>query len=138
MTNKQQQIATIARLSELGFRAVEIEQLLRIERTLQRWSDQECGNSNNFCSWAIERDEESGKPFRVVHPNTGNSYKTAIADREAGALKKLSKIMADHPELVSYHQGDPRGCALYIVRRADLRAGDSLDCQYTRGVAVAA
>ncbi len=137
MTNKQHQIATIARLSELGFRAVEIEQLLKIERTLQRWSEQECGNSNNHCSWAIERDETTGKPFRVVHPNTGNSYKTPIADREAGALKKLGKIMADHPELVSYHQGDPRGCALYIVRRADL-AGESLDCQYTRGVAVAA
>jgi hypothetical protein len=126
------------RLAELGFTHEESEQLRRIEMTLHRWCEQECGDSNDFNSWAIERDEATGKPYRCVYPHIGKMYRTAIADREKGALARLRTIMANHPELVHYYQTDCRGAALYIVRKADLADGMSLDSCYTRGIAVAA
>jgi len=119
---------------KLGFKHDEIVQLRRIEITLSRWSELECGNSNDFCSYSIERDEETGKPFMVTHSHSSNnSRKTPIADREAGALKRLAKIMENHPTLWAYHQGDPRGCALYIGEREGMDM-DKLDSLYNRGV----
>lgn len=43
-----------------------------------------------------------------------------VADREAGALRRLANIMRAHPSLWFYHQGDPRGCALYVGRKSRL------------------
>lgn len=132
------------RLEGLGFSYEEADQLRRIEMTLQRWAEKECGDSNNFASYHIERDEESGKPYWVVMPHDrppSQGSRTPIADREAGALKRLAAIMARHPELEAYHQSDPRGCMLYIIRKADLvQDGKTLDihAHYTRGLAVAA
>lgn len=130
------------RLHALGFSYEEASQLRRIEMTLQRWAELECGNSNDYCSYHIERDETTGKPYEVVSPHTSNkTIRRPIADREAGALKRLKEIMARHPELVAYHQGDCRGCMLYIVRKSDLVQDGkplAIDQHYTRGLAVAA
>jgi hypothetical protein len=71
-----------------------------------------------------------------MYPHDGKSYRTPIADREAGALRRLQKIIRRHPELEGYRQSDPRGCALYIVRKSDIPAGESVNSFYTRGVAV--
>lgn len=135
MTKKQAQdytrICTL--LTELGFNAAEIDQLIRIERTLHRWSEQECGGGNDYASWAIERDE-SGKPFRVVYPHTGKTYRTRIPDRENGALKRLASIMELHPGYVAFQQGDPRGCALYILKESEIPG--PVDQFYNRGIAV--
>ena len=87
-----------------------------------------------------------------------------IADRETGARKRLAVIMARYPHLTAYVQGDPRGCALYILTASQLSACDceasgntnkpkqhaadphakncraythSIDLTYDRGVAVA-
>jgi hypothetical protein len=128
----------LGRLAEMGLDFSEAKALLRIERTLQRWGEAECGNSNNFASWGIERDETSGKPFMVTYPHAGQPSRRPIADRESAAKARLEKIMARHPKLVAYHQGDCRGCNLYILRKSDLREGESLDSVYTRGVAVCA
>lgn len=122
-------------MSRLGFTYTEATALRRIELTLQRWSEQSCGNSDNYKSWSIERDEETDKPFMCVYPHDGKSYRTPIADREAGALKRLAKIMANHPELWSYHQSDPRGCSLYVGRKSDVN-GHELDSVYSRGFTV--
>lgn len=59
-----------------------------------------------------------------------------VPDREAGALKRLAKIMARYPSLQSYVQTDPRGCALYILRPGDVPAGENAESYYTRGIAV--
>ena len=37
---------------------------------------------------------------------------------------------------VAYHQTDPRGCAVYIVRKADIPDGADIGSRYTRGVTV--
>lgn len=118
-------------MSKLGFSYSEATALRRIELTLQRWSEAECNGE-------IERDEVTEKPFRrygnYIQANDPRSIHF-IADREAGALKRLSKIMANHPELWSYHQGDPRGCALYVGRKSDVN-GHEIGSVYSRGVAV--
>ena len=135
---KQESIVRLFnRLANLGFTYEESCQLRRIEMTLHRWSEQECGDGNDYCSWSIERDEETGKPFRVVHQNRsgGTVTRHAIADREGGALKRLVAIMAKHDGLHAYNQTDPRGCALYIVRDVDLGT-TPIDQVYTRGIAV--
>lgn len=109
----------------------DVNVLRRAELTLQRWSEGECGNGNDFCSWSIERDEETGIPYRVTYPHDSKSYRTRIADREAGALKRI-KAVCDRLGIHYFHQGDPRGCALYVSREA------LTDSNYTNGIAVCA
>lgn len=127
---------TIIALSALGFASDEIDVLHRIERTLHRWSEQECGDGNGYASWAIERDEDTGIPYRVTYPHVGKSYRVRIADKERGAKKRLATIMAKHTDCWAYDQGDPRGCALWIGRWSDVPSAKELGSYYTRGVAV--
>ena len=90
--------------------------LRRISMTLHRWHELECGDGNNYGSWAIERDDNSdGPPFMVHHHyRHGNGKdtvsKTRIADRETGAIKRLAKIMARYPEMQSYVQIGRASC----------------------------
>lgn len=138
MSTLKRRIELIRRLENYGFNYEEANQLRRIEMTLQRWGEGECGDSNDYYSTGIERDEETDIPYRVVmyhdrKPSEARRYR--IADREKGAIKRLGKIMEKHPDLVPYHQGDARGCCLYIVRKSDLNGSD-IDSTYTRGVAV--
>jgi hypothetical protein len=141
---KSSKIERLARLVEAlaryGFAADEVAALLKIERTLQRWAELECGDGNDYGSWAIERDDATGKPFLVHHHylhGRGKDYSTrrAVADREAGALKRLAAIMAGKSGVVAYHQSDPRGCQVWIVPK-DRITGSGVECCYTNGVAV--
>jgi hypothetical protein len=120
--------------------------LRRISMTLHRWHELECGDSNDYASWTIARGrkvngvfeyDDNGSPFeeRHIHSETKTRY-TPIADRERGALKRLEIIMAQYPGWSSYVQGDPRGCALYILRPDDIPAGADVASCYTRGIAV--
>jgi hypothetical protein len=137
--NKMIEVMRLAeRLAVFGFTADDVAGLLKIERTLHRWAEAECGNSNNWGSWGIEREETTGKPYMVHYRHSAGSTttKTPIADREAGALAKLGKIMAGKRGVVAYHQGDPRGCALYIVPTDKVPKGARVDSCYTNGIAV--
>ena len=150
MTTQRQKFELFARLQALGFTYEESAQLRRIEMTLHRWAEQECGDGNDYASWSIERDETTGRPFRCVYPHEGKSRRYPIADREAGALKRLAAIVGLRnnrnrqavgnftQDLHAYHQTDPRGCALYLVTRSDIPDGSSIDSIYTRGLAVCA
>ncbi len=156
MSTQKAKFELFARLQALGFTYEESAQLRRIEITLQRWAEAECGDSNEYCSTAIERDETTGKPFRVVMHHSGliaKARRYPIADREAGAIRRLRAIVdarnarkfpnglsdADcHPDFIfPHHQSDPRGCALYLVKTSDLN-GQSIDSIYSRGLAVCA
>jgi hypothetical protein len=107
----------------------ELTDLARAEKTLHRWSELECGDGNDFASWSIERDEQTGTPYMVTHPHSGKSYRTKVADREKGALKRVAAI-CKAAGLHFYHQGDPRGCSLYV-------STEPLDgSNYSRGVAI--
>lgn len=143
-----------------GTASHDAEELRRISMTLHRWHELECGDGNDHGSWAIVRGhqgprvrnaagdfervfthDDDGKPFMEHHHYTHGKGKdwvshNAMNDREAGALKRLVKIMARYPALSYYVQTDPRGCALYILRPGDVPAGASLDSCYSNGVAV--
>lgn len=103
--------------------------LRRISMALHSWLERECG-INGGC---IERDETTGRPYW----RSSNTMKRwPIRDMEAGAMRRLEKIMARHPDLSYYVQGDPRGCALYILRPGDVPEGKDPSCYYSRGIAV--
>lgn len=122
-------------LGQLGFTESEVDALRRISLTLHRWYELECGDGRG----EIVRDETTGKPYwtaEVGSIRTGfRRISTPIADREAGALRRLSKIMAGR--LVSFYvQTDPRGAALYILRPGDVPPGADPASYYTRGICV--
>lgn len=120
MTTKQKELAALA--AKLDRRAIvipmgAIETLRKAEKTLHRWAEQECGDGNDYASWCITRDEQTGVPYMERHSHHGacTVTRTKIADREKGALKRVEKVCADFG-LHYYHQTDPRGCALYIAK----------------------
>jgi hypothetical protein len=123
-------------LSLLGFTMDETDRLLKIERTLHRWHELECGDDNGFRSFHIERDEATGKPFEVSHYHrNGTTSRQAVADREKGALRRLAEIIKGK-NVTYYQQTDPRGCALYLLREGDIPSGESPCAYYSRGIAV--
>jgi len=135
-TQNQNMANLVNRLGNLGFAWDEVQTLIRIERTLHRWSELECGNSDDIKSWHVERDETTGKPFMVTHAHSSDkSTRWSIPDRENGALRRLAKMMKRHSGIRFYHQTDPRGCALYIINDASIPDAD-LHRLYNRGVAV--
>lgn len=135
--------ATLALMQQLRARGIslsfdEVNTLRRAELTLQRWAEWECGDSNNYYSWVLVRDEVTGKPFAEVHQHSnGTVRRDPVADKEAGALRRVKAIcnahnlkeMSDAQNLYFYHQTDPRGCALYISNEP------LQDNNYTRGIA---
>ena len=127
--------------------------LRRISMTLHRWFELEWGDGNNHGSWAIVRGtktkegfvhDDDGKPYLEHHHyrhGAGQDTTTHIplADRERGALKRLERIMTRYSGFVSYVQGDPRGCALYILPPAivaRLPDGGDIGSIYSSGIAV--
>lgn len=138
MTTKNERIARYyASMSALGFTWGEANKIRLIEKTLHRWAELECGDGNDYASWAIERDETTGKPYMVTYPHTGKTRRYRVSDREAGAIRRLEQIMGGHSDLWYYQQTDPRGVALYIGRKSDTE-GLALESYYTRGLAISA
>lgn len=155
MSTQKSKFELFSRLQALGFTYDEAVSLRRIEMTLQRWAEGECGDSNNHRSKVIERDEATGKPFLFVSYHDENkSRRYPTADREAGALRRLKAIVdarnarlplgmtrENYGEVIAYHQGDCRGCMLYLITRDQLtQDGKTLpiDQYYNRGMAVCA
>lgn len=136
---REQLHMTYNALQSLGLSYDECEKLRRISMTLRRWHELECGDSNTYASWAIERDESNGLPYLVKHlhgQGVSKTYRYRVADRETGARKRLDSIMANHPSLKTYIQGDPRGAALYILRPGDVPNGEDVMSYYHRGICV--
>lgn len=126
MNQKQaERLHTLASTLEThGFTFAEVNTLLRCERTIHRWAEDEC-NGN------IQRDDKN-KPRRYYGPN--HQYSVTIVDREAGALKRAQAIAKAHG-LTIYHQGDPRGCALYL-RPGNYNQKAMDDWNYSNGIAI--
>lgn len=107
---------------------VQAETLRRAQMTLHRWAELECGDDNGYASFCIERDETTDKPYMVTH-HASKSHRSAIADREAGALRRVKRV-CDELGAHYFHQTDPRGCALYVSKEP------LTDSDYNRGVAI--
>ena len=140
-TTAKERYEVLSRLEKAGISYEHANALRRISMTLSRWGELECGDGNEHGSWAIERDESTEVPYMVHHrymhgQGKDTVHRTRIADREKGALKRLQAIMSKYPDLLAYHQTDPRGCAVYVLRKDDVPVGSSIDSVYNRGVAV--
>jgi len=125
-------------LRALGFTQDEAESLRRISNTLQRWHELECGIDNG----CVERDEKTNKTYWVSYsPGYSTQSRVATPDRETGARKRLSKILAERnylrdDRLTAFIQTDPRGAALYILRPGDVPEGKDASAYYSRGICV--
>lgn len=119
------QTEQIRRLEAVGFSQAEAETLRRISMTLHRWAERECNGE-------VEVDDD-GKAYGVSQ-GYAPSWKVrrwSIPNREAGALRRLAKMMQAHPGWDFYHQGDPRGASLYLYRHDDIKPGQSVDSCYS-------
>jgi hypothetical protein len=116
-------------LMTLGFTRDESAALRRISLTLRRWFELECGVDGG----GIERDAKTDRPYFVA---SASGRRWPVADRERGAMRRLRKIMEQHPDLGYYIQPDPRGAALYILRPSDVPANARAESYYTRGLCV--
>jgi hypothetical protein len=104
--------------------------LRRISLRLHRWHELECGVD----SGGVERDEKTNA---VTWYDSRTGARSPYRDNETPALKKLTKIMSKYPFAWRYYvQGDPRGCALYILPPTVKDDGLPLDSIYNRGIAV--
>ena len=103
--------------------------LRRISMTLRRWFEHECNG-------AIQREGERGDGAPFWHSTFDGRKICRAPDRERGALKRMNAIMARYPDLKTYVQGDPRGCALHIIRTGDVPEGKDVDAYYSRGLPV--
>ena len=140
MTRKEAMRQTLQQdvLMALGFTQGETEQLRRISMTLHRWFEHECNG-------AIQRegDDGNGRPY-WCNTHTGERTRTPVADREAGAMKRLNTIIRERDKRANdplkpvgyYVQTDPRGAALYILRPGDVPAGADVSAYYSRGICV--
>src|SRR5258706_2362538 len=122
----------VSTLQTLGITYADAESLRLISMTLHRWHELECGDGNNYGSWAIVRgakiklkdETERCHGWRFEHDDDGaaflehyhylhvrrEEYVTylSLSDCERDVLKQLIVIIARYPELASYVQTDPR------------------------------
>ena len=130
MTKKQAEryVWLLNALEAHGFTREEVDTLLRAERTLHTWAEHECNG-------VIQRDGENadGKPYWYSSQTGKRLGRTA--DREAGALRRV-KALCDSHGVMFYHQGDPRGCGLYIIHPGDVPEGQNVGGYYTRGIGI--
>ena len=125
---KQRIFELQSKLAELGFDYHETEALRRISMTLSRWAERECNGE-------VEVDDD-GRAYSVNHGGPWNGWKVTryrVPNREAGAKRRLAKILANHPDFTYYHQTDPRGAALYLVNKAQsLYSLQTIDSNYNQ------
>ncbi len=170
-TKAERKMQLFNRLMALGFTYQECVSLYKIEMTLHRWYEKECGDEFGNCIergeicdlqlmdspegktgiWVVDKREKYIWPVRDCHTTDinspeakralrreqelnipGQAYMTydkgfngqrgkyRIADRETAAIKRLDAIMLGKGHLWYYIQSDPRGCALYIGKLADM------------------
>ena len=125
------------KLTTLGMSSEDAQALRRIAMILGSWSEKECGIDAGH----IERDEQTDIPYwhpagfyasgRYIQPKP---YR--IPDREKGALRRLEALRSRYPDLIFYHQTDPRGAAIYVLKLSDIPAGSPVESVYSGGVAV--
>lgn len=119
----------IPQLLSLGIAKADAIALRRISMILHRWHEHECNGT-------IQRDGDDGEGVPYWwNADTGRKLGRAN-DTEKGALRKLASIMAGYPTLTPYIQGDPRGCALHLIRPGDVPAGGDVSAYYSRGIPV--
>jgi hypothetical protein len=119
----------LQQLHAIGMTDEDARALRRISLTLRRWYEHECNG-------AIQRAGERGDGRPYWHSTIYGHRICRTPDRERGALKRMAALMARYPALTPYVQGDPRGCAVYVLRPGDVPEGKDADAYYSRGIPV--
>jgi hypothetical protein len=120
---------TFDTLARMGISYADICTLVRASATLHTWHEHECNGTIQR-----EGDDGDGRPYWYNAYTGKRMYPTS--DREKGARKRIDAVLARYPGFTAYVQGDPRGCALYIIRPGDVPEGCDVDGYYSRGIAV--
>ena len=63
---------SVAALERAGISYADAVQLRRISMTLHRWHEMECGDGNDYGSWAIARGTKTKEGF--THDDDGKPY----------------------------------------------------------------
>lgn len=131
MTKKQAEHREwiINALANHGINRRDAETLIRAEMTLHRWAERTCGDGSG---WVIERDD-TGAAWNVYH-DVGKTRRYRVRDLESGALRRIDAICRA-AGVSYYHQTDPRGAALYIIR-GDIPEDAHVASCYNRGICV--
>lgn len=119
----------VAALVKVGMTEEHATALRRHALILHRWYELECGTGDG----GIERDEKTGA---VTFYHSRTQTRTPYPDRETPARAAIAKIMESYPDLMVYHQTDPRGAPLYVLRPGDIPEGEKAESYYNRGIAV--
>jgi hypothetical protein len=98
------------RLKALGIDHADVAPLLRIQKTLHAWAEQECGDCSDYASWCIERDEATGKPYRHTYYHRGGGRSRAARKADAGvpAPRRVSPNRPARMLSVPHEQGSSR------------------------------
>ena len=96
------------------------------QMTCHWWAEEKCNGT-------IQQ-EEGESPHRYGRDRYGDPMvdRGPIEDKEAKAIKEAQKIAAELGGLI-FHQGDPRGCALYFYTADELaKHGEPIERCYNR------
>ena len=91
-------------------------ELRRLERVLHKWAEDEC---NGRIQWHEEDGKEVPYLYGLSEYGEYTRCKQQWHNVEADCLAEARRHAAACG-LEVYHQGDPRGCALYLYSQADL------------------
>ena len=84
----RKEISNLYHIAErLGIEFDDVCAFRRDSMTLRRWFERECGDSNNYASWAVERDPDTDIPYLVTYPHNGKARRRRIADLEWAEAK---------------------------------------------------
>ena len=99
-----------------GITPKDADELQRISRSLHRLDEKSC---NGYQTYGGEWDEAGEKK----------------AEKREERIEAKGKAIAEKYGFLFYHQSDPRGWSVYLVKPEELN-GYSLDSNYSRGLAI--
>jgi hypothetical protein len=99
-TTQRERYEIVRRLQDLGIGYDDAYRLRRISMTLQRWFELECGDGNDYGSWAIERDESDYWKCRQCKTE---HYDEVSACKECQSTDIKKHEATNLPYLVHHH-----------------------------------
>lgn len=114
------------------------ERMMRLARVLPEWTIDDILAATKAAAKIHRADEMvcNGDVWESDE-SPGTWYDRADAPRRSPygrAMATLDRIVARYPGFSWYHQSDPRGAAVYILRPGAVRDGEAVEAVYTRGV----
>jgi hypothetical protein len=108
-TTQRERYEVMRRLQGLGISYDDAYRLRRVSMTLQRWFELECGDGNDYGSWAIEREESDYWKClyckeRWYHPDTPKTPYTSECAKHDNKQHRVIRVEATNlPYMVHHH-----------------------------------